>query len=211
MMTFTLLTLFAGQAPAPSSKVETPQARYDVQPLVRLYQQSTPKLALESAIKASEKGRYDYVAAQLLDPAFVDEAATLRGAKDAADVEADLRIRKLKQREGFAAVAKEQLIPDEPERLKPLIDAECQARGFRRLVHDLKSLAADDPGQLKELRRFLRDGVVTEQGDTASITLADTKDKAVYLKKIGTRWYVENRTTPAAKAEPKPMSEPANP
>ena len=47
--------------------------RYGVAPDLKTYPQATPKEALASALKAAEAGRFDYLAAQLADPAWVDE------------------------------------------------------------------------------------------------------------------------------------------
>jgi hypothetical protein len=47
--------------------------RYGVAPDLKAYPQATPKEALASALKAAESGRFDYLAAQLADPVWVDE------------------------------------------------------------------------------------------------------------------------------------------
>jgi hypothetical protein len=47
--------------------------RHGVAPDLKTYPQATPKEALASALKAAESGRFDYLAAQLADPAWVDE------------------------------------------------------------------------------------------------------------------------------------------
>jgi hypothetical protein len=47
--------------------------RYGVAPDLKTYPQGTPKEALASALKAAEPGRFDYLAAQLADPEWVDE------------------------------------------------------------------------------------------------------------------------------------------
>jgi hypothetical protein len=200
---FFIIALAMGQPPAASDKPAEPKIRYGVTPLIRLYQQSSPKIALDSAVKAMEKSRFDYVAAQLLDPAFVDRESTRRGVAFMADVEAEFRTRRIRENEGFSGIPRDQRVPAEPDKLQPLLDAECQARGFRKFVNDLRGLSADDPSQLKELRRFLRDGQIAESGDTAKVTLADTRDRFVFLKKIDGRWYLENRTADEpAKANP---------
>jgi hypothetical protein len=203
MNSLIVLTLVASQQAAPSGKPEEPKIRYDIAPLVRLYQQAHPKVALESTIKALEKGRYDYVAAHLLDPAYVDAAAIERGKASVNDVADAFSRRRAQEKENLSGTPRDLRVPDEPEKLKVLIDAETQSIGFRKLTDDLRQLAADDPGQLKDLRRFLKDGIVAETGDTAKITLADTKDRAVFLIKKDGRWYVENR-----QMETKPVDKP---
>ena len=203
-MTASLFLIAVFVAQPPTSKADEVLVRFDILPLVKLYPQNTAKAALESAIKASEKGRHDYVAAFLLDPAFVDAEATSRGKAFAADVEVDLRIRRDREKDD-SNLPRDKRLPDEPDRLQPFIDAEAQARGFRRFVSDMREKALDDPNAVKELRRFLRDGTWEESGDTAKVTVRDIKDRAVFLKKIGTRWFVENKQTeekPAASTNP---------
>ncbi len=46
--------------------------RYGVAPDLKTYPQGSPKEALASALKAAESGRFDYLAAQLADPEWVD-------------------------------------------------------------------------------------------------------------------------------------------
>jgi hypothetical protein len=46
--------------------------RYGIAPDLKTYPQGSPKEALASVLKAAEPGRFDYLAAQLADPAWVD-------------------------------------------------------------------------------------------------------------------------------------------
>jgi hypothetical protein len=46
--------------------------RYGVAPDLKTYPQATPKEALASTLKVAESGRFDYLAAQLADPVWVD-------------------------------------------------------------------------------------------------------------------------------------------
>ena len=185
-----LTTIFIAAQPAPKAEEVLP--RYDIVPLLKLYPQNTAKATLESAVKASEKGRHDYVAAFLLDPAFVDAESTSRGKAFLADAEADLRIRRNQEKEN-SNIPRDKRLPDEPDLFQPFVDAEAQARGFRRFVSDMREKALDDPNGVKELRRYLREGTWEEGGETAKVTLRGVTDRAVYLKKIGTRWFVENK------------------
>jgi hypothetical protein len=198
---FLALTVTAAQAP----KAEEAVVRYDIAPLIKLYPQNTAKAALESAVKAAEKGRYDYLAAHLMEPGFVDAESAIRGNAFAADVEAELRIRRQQEKDLGTDLAKDRRVPHEPSQLALLVASESRVRGFQRLIADIREKSTDDPGHLKELRRFARDGAIEESGDTAKVSLRDIKDRAVYLKKIGQRWYVENRQIedkPAAGANP---------
>lgn len=74
---------------------------------------------------------------------------------------------------------------------------------FEELVRETTSKLADNPAAVKELERFLKEGE-WEGGDTsASAKLKDIKDRQVYLRKIGRRWYLENRQKPEP-AKPAP-------
>jgi hypothetical protein len=198
---FLALTVTATQAP----KAEEAVARYDIAPLLKLYPQNTAKAALESAVKAAEKGRFDYLAAHLMEPGFVDAESVNRGKALAADVEAELRIRRQREKDIGSDLPRDLRVPHEPEPFAKLVASESQVRGFQRFIADIREKAFHDPGQLKDLRRFARDGTIEETGDTAKVSLRDINDRAVYLKKIGQRWYVENRQIeekPAAGANP---------
>jgi hypothetical protein len=46
--------------------------RYGIAPDLKTYPQGAPKEALASALKAADAGRFDYLAAQLADPEWVD-------------------------------------------------------------------------------------------------------------------------------------------
>jgi hypothetical protein len=183
--------LTATQAPAP--RPEEVPVRYDVAPLLKLYPQATAKLALDSAVKAAEKGRFDYVAAHLLDPAFVDAEAKRRGAAFLGEAEVALRIRRDREKQAGSDVPRDRRLPDEPSQFLTYVEAAASEKGFQRLVADFREKAVDDPSAVKELRRFLRNGTWEEGADTAKVTLRDVKDRAVFLKKVGTRWFVENR------------------
>ncbi|MFO0938110.1 MAG: hypothetical protein U0798_16525 [Gemmataceae bacterium] len=172
---------------------------------MKLYPQSTPQETLESAIKAAEKGRQDYIAAFLLDPAFVDAEASIRGKAFVAAVEEDLRERRTREKND-SNLPRDKRLPDDPQRFKTFVDAEIQARGFVRFVLDMREKATDDPSQLKELRRFLREGQWEITGEKAKVTVRDIKDRAVFLRKIDNRWFLENR-----QVEEKPAVVPANP
>jgi hypothetical protein len=66
---------------APAARAE-PASRYGVAPDGKTYPQATPKEALASVIKAAGARRFDYVAAQLADPAFIDQRVkTVYGGK----------------------------------------------------------------------------------------------------------------------------------
>lgn len=63
---------------------------------------------------------------------------------------------------------------------------------FEAVVEETRTKLTNDPAEIKELNRFVTDGTWDVQETTASAELKDVKDRHVYLKKIGTRWYLQN-------------------
>jgi hypothetical protein len=53
-----------------------------------------------------------------------------------------------------------------------------------------------DPGAVKLLRRFLKDGEWTADKDRESVRLKDVGDRAVFFRKKGERWFLEHRSKP---------------
>jgi hypothetical protein len=68
-MHLSLLTLAAFLAVADDAKA----VRYGIAPDAAAFPQKTPQETLASVIKAAEAKRFDYVAAHLGDPTFIDE------------------------------------------------------------------------------------------------------------------------------------------
>ena len=74
---------------------------------------------------------------------------------------------------------------------------------FEELVRETSRKLADNPAAVKELGRFLKEGEWEGGDTTASVKLKDLKDRQVFFRKIGRRWYLENRQRPeAAKSKP---------
>jgi hypothetical protein len=63
---------------------------------------------------------------------------------------------------------------------------------FDDLVKETTEYLAGDPTVLKDLKRFAKEGE-WEEGDSTSVSLKENKDKRAFLRKIGTRWFLENR------------------
>lgn len=67
---------------------------------------------------------------------------------------------------------------------------------FDEVLQEARAKLQDDPGVVKQLRRFLKDGEWQTSGNSTSIRLKDIGDRSVYLRKIGDRWFMENRKKP---------------
>jgi hypothetical protein len=66
---------------------------------------------------------------------------------------------------------------------------------FDGLVNETRRKIGDNPAAIAELRRFARDGEWQIAETTASVQLKDVPERRIFLKKIGERWYFENRQT----------------
>jgi hypothetical protein len=121
--------------------------RYGQAPDLQNYPQATPQQALASVLKAVEDKRFDYLLAQLADPAFVDD-----------------RVKRL------------------------------HGGSFEAAVEDSRQRL--DPATVKLLGRFLKDGKWEERGDQAVARLELIQDRAVYLRRIDGRWFLEHRNKP---------------
>jgi len=73
---------------------------------------------------------------------------------------------------------------------------------FNQQVEDVR--ARLDPGTVKLLQRFLKDGEWAEDKDKASVRLKDAKDRVVLLRKIGDRWFLEHQNKPDEDKKEKP-------
>ena len=67
---------------------------------------------------------------------------------------------------------------------------------FEEMVRETTGKLSDNPAALKELQRFLKEGEWDGGETAASAKLKDVKDRQVFFRKIGRRWYLENRQKP---------------
>lgn len=155
-----------------------------------LYRQDTPQETLRSALAAVGRERYDYLAAHLLDPEWVDARLAVNQPY-------------------FERVAGEQIVATAAgaQLRGPALQARVTEVGtrlnFQDLTGTIRHKLADEPDNLKEMRRFLREGEVKPSGDSAAIVLKDVKARALYFKKVKDRWFLENRKDEAAAPPPK--------
>ncbi|MGE3806961.1 MAG: hypothetical protein AB7K24_20045 [Gemmataceae bacterium] len=77
------------------------------------------------------------------------------------------------------------------------IDDRARTIGFPEVVKEATAKLADDPGVIKELKRFAREGEWDKGEEATSVRLKDNKFRIIFLKKIKERWYMENRQKPA--------------
>ena len=191
-------TLAVGQTPPREPDV----VRDPIRLLPEQFGQATPKDALDSAIRLIDRGRLDYLAAHLLDPAFVNARVADRALRIEGDVEREYRRLRDAQRLD-PSLPGDQRLPDEPKAFAKKVQAEATVRGFRQLVADIRTTLAENPDHVADLRRFLRSGQLLEAGDTAGFALKDVKDRTVNLKRTAAGWHLEDRRQDALPPEKK--------
>ncbi|MFO0847671.1 MAG: hypothetical protein U0871_03785 [Gemmataceae bacterium] len=182
------LTGWAAGQPQPAP----PEPRYGVNPLIEAYPQTTPQAALGSVLKAVDKGRWEYLTAQLLDPVFVDKRVGERATKLTPEVERELLADRDARRNGPA----ETRLPEDPTAFAEVVRREATQRAFRQFTQAVRATLAENPDHVKELRRFALNGAFSAGGEVAQATLPDVKDRAVYFRKVNDRWHVEDRQKP---------------
>jgi hypothetical protein len=67
---------------------------------------------------------------------------------------------------------------------------------FDEFVRETTTKLNDNPATLKELKRFLKEGEWEGEDASATAKLKDIKDRQVFMKKVGKRWYFENKQKP---------------
>jgi hypothetical protein len=170
-----------------------PQPRFEVQPRLKTYPQGTAKQALQSAVEAIEKGEAKYLVAHLMDPPFVDARLgdRARQYEPVVDVEfARLREVQKANPDRYPAATR---LPNDPGQFRAAVAAEAQKRAFAQLVRDVEDKLSDDPQVLRDLRRILVGGTSDNGDPVARFSHPEIKDRALFVRKTGDRWYLENR------------------
>ena len=187
-----LLAAWPAAAQEPSGPI---QPRYGVVAAPEAYPQRTPREALLSAARAIERGKVDYLVAHVIDPRFIDARVTARARLIEEDIERQLRAERDAQRLNRPRTG---ALPVEPAAFAAVVQRTARERAFREVVRDVRDTLAENPDHVREFRRFARDGVIVDAGDTSSGSLRGVADRQVFFRKDGDRWFVEDRQ----KAEP---------
>ena len=189
--------------PPPKEVPKVDEPRFGVPVKKKAYPQDTPRKALASAVEAIEKGETAYLVAHLLDPGFVELRLSDRARQFEAPVELQLtrqRDFQLANRDRFLP---EDRLPTDKEQFRALILQRSRERAFQQLLRDVEDKLLNDPLSVKDLRKIMRDGTFTDEpGGGARGTHPDVKNRVLYLKRIGERWFLENRQDEAPRKEP---------
>jgi hypothetical protein len=179
-----------------------PEPRYGVKIRLKQYPQTTSKETLKSAVEAIQTADYPYLVAHLLDPKFVEDAIADRAKLFEPDVEAELAQLRDFQRANPDKFAPEDRVPLDPKGLRAQAALKARERAFKQLLKDIQQKLMDDPQTVKDLRRIARDGSFADSEPVATASHTDVKGRALYFKKIGDRWFLENRQAEEPKKEP---------
>jgi hypothetical protein len=162
--------------------------RFDVIHNNELYVQDTPQNALKAAIVALSRDRYDYFLAHLLDPSYVDARLATTQAY----------FERVASDQLGATAAGQALNPVDFQRR--VVEVATRAN-VRQLGEQIRQKFEDEPDNLRDLKRFSREGQFQDAGETSTASIKDIKDRALYFKKVNGRWFLENKKEdkPAAK------------
>lgn len=201
----TLLVASAGLAftqPPPKALDTTPQPRFGIPVRLKAYPQDTAKKALTSAVEAVEKADTAYLIAHLLDPGFVELRLSDRAKQYEAQVELELSRQRDFQLTHPDKFQPEDRLPTDRAKFLAMIIERSRERAFRQLIRDIDEKLLNDPQSLKDLKKIMRDGTIADEPGGARATHPDAKDRALYFKKIGERWFLENRQEDLPKKDP---------
>lgn len=192
---FAAVLLFGVTGLISAQPAKEAEPRYNVKPRLKQYSQTSPKEVLKSAIAAIENADYTYLVAQLLDPKFVDDAVVEQTKLFEGGTELELARLRDYQRANPDKFAPEDRVPLDPKAFREMAALKARDYAFKQLVKDVRQKLTDDPQTVKDFRRILRGGSFVDASPAGAATHPDIKGRALYFKKIDTRWYLENRQT----------------
>jgi hypothetical protein len=200
---FILLTGFTVLAQEPPLVIpKDPEPHYGVPAKIKVYPQTTAKKALESAIDACEKNDYTYLVAHLLDPIFIESRIVERSKQYEAAVELELSKLRDFQYANPDRFPPADRVPMDRQKFLTQVIEQSRDRAFKQVIREVEQKLRDDPQTLKDMKKMLRDGTFTDEGAGAKVVQPTVKDRTLFFKKIGDRWYLENRQTDEPKKEP---------
>jgi hypothetical protein len=127
----------------------------------------------------------DYLAAQLIDPAFIDARVAERAALIELDVEKELLAERDAQR---ASPPRDRPpLPQDALAFRDAVRQTARERAFRLIVRDIRQTLADNPDHVKDFRKFLRDGTFVDAGETSSASHKDLPGRQVFFRRLDGR------------------------
>jgi hypothetical protein len=228
VFTLAALVAVASAGVAEELKNITLPTRYGISPNAEFYPQGTAKEAVDTAAALLEKGRYAYLLAHVMDPAFVDAQVAVRVERLLPAVEKRLREVRADQRRSLAAdTAPEDVLPADPAAFAEKVRAEAEKQAFADLVRSMQENLAEFPENVAQFAAVSREGTISENAPEAVAEAKSLPTKKVYLKQLGVaatresrvvvdnvpttrsdpttvqRWFVEDRQQADKKADDK--------
>ena len=199
---FVTTATLARTQPPPKAIDTTPLPRFGIPVRLKSYPQDTEEAQLASAVEAVEG-----------DTAHFSRTCSTRirrtrgatGRQYEALVEIELSRQRDFQIRNPERFQPEDRLPTDRAKFNALIVERSRERAFRQLVREVNDKLLNDPLSLKDLKKIMRDGTFADEPGGARASHPDVKDRALYLKKIGDRWFLESRQedTPAKGPEEK--------
>ena len=185
--------LMVAAAVASGQSPELPPDRYGVRAEFALYPQTTSRQAVASLAALIERKKFEYLTAQVLDPAVVDARVAQRSSVLLAGVEKQLEDVRSQQRLKPAGVDPEFRVPDDAKRFAELVREKADALAFKEVVKDVQAQLGEYPENLAFFRKLAKDGDFADAAAESVATVKTDLERKVFLKKDGPRWVVEDR------------------
>jgi hypothetical protein len=77
----------------------------------------------------------------------------------------------------------------------------------QEVIDSVRNRFLDDPATLKNLKKILGEGNITEDADKATVTFGEVKGLEVHLVKLGERWFIRNERSGATPEKAPPATE----
>ncbi|MGL6074147.1 MAG: hypothetical protein ACRC8S_08300 [Fimbriiglobus sp.] len=168
-----------------------PVEKFGIKSSPDIYTQKTVAESLGSVIRTIEKDKFEYLAAHLLDPKFVETKINERIPQLEPAVERELRLTRDSQIQ--AGLPARERLPSDAKEFAAAVLAETKLRAFKLLARDIRTHYTENPDLLKSLKKYQRIGVVVEAGETGNVTLKEVKDIQLNFKRVDGVWTMENR------------------
>lgn len=189
-------------AVASGQPAELPPERFGIRPEVVLYPQGTPKQTVATLAALLERKKFEYIVAQVLDPATVDARVAQRGSALLPGLERQYDDLRAQQRLRPVGVTPENRIPDNAKLFAEMVRARADALAFAEVVKDVRAHLSEYPENLAFFRKLATAGDFADAGTDSTANLKADPTKKLFLKKDGLRWVVEDRKQDRP-AEPK--------
>lgn len=196
------VVVMLGAAVASGQPAELPPERYGIRSEIVLYPQGTPRQTVATLAALVERKKFEYVVAQVLDPATVDARVAQRASAILPGIERQFDDLRAQQRLRPVGITPENRVPDDAKLFAEMVQAKANALAFTEVVKDVRAHLSEYPENLALFRKLAKDGDFADAATESIASLKADPTLKLFLKKDGLRWVVEDRKEDR-KAEPK--------